>query len=297
MKARRIAFSSGSLLAVAIAFLVGKQPPRARADGISATGPMKYSGTLLENGVPVQGSRRIAIYLYSDFTASSPACSTEPMTDTAVQNGVFSLPLADTCTSMVQSTPDLWIEVVVDGQPLGRSKLGAVPFAVEAQRAAQPSGALLQTVNQLTAAVNSMKGGVVFFAQAACPPGWQPYPGAVGRYVVGSPANGANVGATVGQALGDGENRDVAAHTHGVSQSPHAHPPGNFFVDSNDNNQPQGGSNPALPYIFVPNTPGAWSVKGSSGAANANISIQQAGSVAGTTAPYVQLLACKYVGN
>jgi hypothetical protein len=42
---------------------------------------------------------------------------------------------------------------------------------------------------------------------------------------------------------------------------------------------------------------GLWYVKGTSGSGNANLTISQAGTVSGTTAPYVQLLACKYVGN
>ena len=34
----------------------------------------------------------------------------------------------------MKANPDLWIEVIVEGESLGRTKLGAVPYAVEAAR-------------------------------------------------------------------------------------------------------------------------------------------------------------------
>src|SRR5262249_53374089 len=44
---------------------------------------------------------------------------------------------------------DLWAEVYVGGISLGRSKLGAVPYAVEAARASDATGALKTALNTI----------------------------------------------------------------------------------------------------------------------------------------------------
>jgi hypothetical protein len=49
--------------------------------------------------------------------------------------GRFSVVLPDTCTQFVQSTPDVWVQVLLDGVSFGRTVVGAVPFAVEASHA------------------------------------------------------------------------------------------------------------------------------------------------------------------
>jgi hypothetical protein len=49
--------------------------------------------------------------------------------------GRFQLPLPD-CQAAVGASPELWLEAVIDGSSLGRTKLGAVPYAVEANHAA-----------------------------------------------------------------------------------------------------------------------------------------------------------------
>jgi hypothetical protein len=46
--------------------------------------------------------------------------------------GAFQVTLPDTCTAAVHANADLWVEVLVSGLAIGRTKLGAVPYAVVA---------------------------------------------------------------------------------------------------------------------------------------------------------------------
>jgi len=122
-----------------LGYLAGK----ARAVGIPASKPMTYSGVLTDAaGTPLSGMKNIQVQLWDMATAGTVQCTAGPTPLTLVA-GSFQLALPDTCTAAVQSLPDLWAEVFVDGASLGRTKLGAVPFAVEATRAstvACPSG-------------------------------------------------------------------------------------------------------------------------------------------------------------
>lgn len=61
-------------------------------------------------------------------------------------NGRFSIPLPDDCTTKVGSNAQVWVEVLVGPMAntvasLGRAKLGAVPYAVEADHAVSASSA------------------------------------------------------------------------------------------------------------------------------------------------------------
>lgn len=137
-----------------------------RADGIPGTSPMTYSGTLEEGGLPVTGMRNVRLTIYDHATATAGAnirCTTVAA-GTPVTNGRFQVVLGNECTAVVRSTPDLWLDVEVAGTSLGRTKLSAVPFAVEAGRAAE-----------LTSAASDLlvpPGTVVAFAGDAAPAGW-----------------------------------------------------------------------------------------------------------------------------
>ncbi len=124
------------------------------------------------------------------------------------------------------------------------------------------------------------KGTIAFFNLPSCPSGWAEKTELKGRYPVGLP-NSGTLGQSVGTALTNGEDRAVGQHNHGVTDPGHAH------------NLLGGGGN------FGPGTYGsfiwgthAWS-EGRISSSFANISIQNSGSVAGTNAPYLQLLACE----
>lgn len=154
---------------------------RAGAAGIAATKAMTYSGLLTDAaGVPLNGSKNIQVQFWDAATAGNMACTVGPSPLTLVGGG-FQLGLPDTCTAAVQATPELWAEVFVDGGSLGRSKLSSVPYAIEAARAADASGALktrLETLETGTAKLagdQTIAGTKTFSspiaAKVACPTG------------------------------------------------------------------------------------------------------------------------------
>jgi len=134
MKKRTLYFTASALVgaAIAAAFFAG----RALAGGIPATGALTYSGFLQNaSGDPLTGSHPIQVNFWNAATGgTAPLCQT-PSTSIALDAGRFSIGLPDTCTSAVKANPNAWVEVLVDGVTLGRTKLGAVPYAVEAGHA------------------------------------------------------------------------------------------------------------------------------------------------------------------
>lgn len=168
---KQFKFFRGAVVALAIGFVgLGYNQLRARADGIPAMRPLTYAGTLEEGGGPVTGMRNIRLTLWDTPSGGGSAnirCITTTPAPTQVNNGRFQIVLDEACAPAVRSTPDLWLEVEVNGAVVGnRTKLSAVPFAIEANRA-----------NELTpAAANSLvpTGTVVAFAgtPARVPAGW-----------------------------------------------------------------------------------------------------------------------------
>ncbi len=105
-------------------------------------------------------------------------------------------------------------------------------------------------------------GAVMFFNLASCPTSWTALTTAQGRYLVGLPSGGTLAG-TIGTALSNLENRAVGLHSHTYTVRPNS----NVNIGSGSTNI----------YIDVP----------SSSQTN------DAGSVAGTNAPYIQFLVCQ----
>jgi microcystin-dependent protein len=147
----------------------------AGAEGIPSAPTLQYSGTLIDNGQPVTGTRTVTLTIWDAASGGTPVCST---TETmSVIGGRFQIVLPDDCLRQVRGNPNLWIEASVPPVAFPRRKLGAAPYAVEAERAATV-GAAVQS--QLVPA-----GAVMAFDLPACPPGWIAYEGAQGRAVVG----------------------------------------------------------------------------------------------------------------
>lgn len=120
-------------------------------------------------------------------------------------------------------------------------------------------------------------GMVAFFAVASCPTGWAEYTAMRGRYGVGLVSSGTLEG-TTGTALTNTENRAVGQHSHSVTDPGHTH------VYSQMVNTGSG---------FISNGSAIDGSPTSTSSATTGISIANSGSVAGTNAPYIQLLACK----
>lgn len=148
---------------------IGSRVSWVRADGIPTPTPLTYSGTLTEGGVPVNDTRFIELALWDHESDTDPSHRTRcavPSTSVRVEQGRFQVVLPEACSAVIHDTRNLWVDIRVSGAPLGRTKIGAVPFAVEAER----SGGLT------AAAANALMptGSVVAFAGRPdrVPSGW-----------------------------------------------------------------------------------------------------------------------------
>jgi hypothetical protein len=128
-------------------------------------------------------------------------------------------------------------------------------------------------------------GAVMFFNLESCPAGWGVLAGAQGRYLVGL-THGGNLGAQVGSALRNREERDVARHTHAVTDPGHSHTI--YSVVDKDTGGQSGGSQPYFRRMQTANDAPSITKTGTTG-----ITLKPAGETSGTTAPYLQLLVCQ----
>ncbi len=120
-----------------VAYRVG----RARADGAPTISPLHYGGVLEDGGRPVEGMRNVTVRLW-DMAMGGTATCTTVAPNTPFAAGRFRVELDAACTGAVRANPNLWAEVLVDSTTFPRQKLAAVPYALEASRAAGASGAL-----------------------------------------------------------------------------------------------------------------------------------------------------------
>lgn len=119
-------------------------------------------------------------------------------------------------------------------------------------------------------------GFVGFFNLASCPTGWTALAAAQGRYLVGGNSTG-----TVGTALSSLENRAVGQHAHTATQVSHQHNFGNI-PDLSGGGPGMSGEMDA-----------EWGGNKFTDSQTPAITVNNAGSVAGTNAPYLQLLVCQ----
>ena len=124
-------FAGVGLLAAAAGLLA----LRARAAGVPAAHALAYTGYLeTPDGVAVTHSVEVSVALWSAVSGGTKLCQSDAENATPVA-GRFQLTLPEACTQAVRMQPDVWLETTVDGTKLGRTKLGAVPFALEANHA------------------------------------------------------------------------------------------------------------------------------------------------------------------
>lgn len=142
-------------LASALTLLV----QRVRAAGIPVKGTLTYTGALANpDGTPVTApSKQIGLFAYDAQTGGTIVQDCTVMSSTVnLTGGQFQIQLPDACSAQIKVAPDLWLEVQVDGTSLGRIKLGAVPYAVEAGHAVSADLAANATHAALAADANGL---------------------------------------------------------------------------------------------------------------------------------------------
>jgi microcystin-dependent protein len=235
----------------------------ARADGVAMVQPMTYTGILTQNGAPATGMHMIAIAIWDDPTSTDGThlkCMTGGLTQIN-DGGRFSIALPDTCTAAVHKIPDLYLELAVEGNVIGRTKLGAVPYALEAAAAADASGALKAKIDTIIP-----PGTIIAYGGASIPNGWlacdgsevgrTAYPGLFaaigtgwgngdgsttfrlpdlrGRFLRGidggshrdpdrNTRTASQAGGNVGDNVGSVQTDAIASHTHDVTDPGHDH--------------------------------------------------------------------------
>jgi hypothetical protein len=118
---------------------------RVRAEGIPDTNPLYYAGTLSEGGLLVTGQRALTVNLWADGTTSgTPLCQTVEST-AEVTSGRFRIALASGCKGALNQNNNAWVEVIDGATSLGRAKIGAGPYAVEADHAKSATNAVQAT--------------------------------------------------------------------------------------------------------------------------------------------------------
>lgn len=151
---RRWCACAAIVMVVVAAYRMG----RARADGVPTTPAMYFGATLDEGGAPMSGPVDLTVRLWDAATAGTMLCQTVAPGAMATA-GRVRVGLDAACVSATQQNANVWAELIVGSRVIGaRTKLGAVPYAVEAQRAVQAlgaadGGALATRLNDLSAAV------------------------------------------------------------------------------------------------------------------------------------------------
>jgi hypothetical protein len=172
---KKIKFLLGVTIAVMISLAVGYKIGRVFASN-PAMAEMTYNGFLTDsNGEPLTGSKNIELKLWDAESGGTLQCSLGPQPQT-LTTGAFKVVLPEDCTTAVRSKSELWIEVFIDGTLLSRSKIGSVPYAIEANHAANATSAQIASsstgsLEQRIAALESRKkvhSGRARFASGNC---------------------------------------------------------------------------------------------------------------------------------
>jgi hypothetical protein len=192
---------------------------RVYAENVPATTPLFYAGTLEEAGQLVDGMRTVTLTVWDKESEGKQVCQsiTENL---SVSAGHFRMAVSDACASELRAAnkpADVWIALSFkdgSGTPHdipGRTKVGAVPFALRAESAASATGALAGQVVPV---------GMISMFAGACPGGWTEYMPLRGRVPRGEP-----MGNTAALDNGGSDDAVVVNHTHGgtTALSEHTH--------------------------------------------------------------------------
>jgi len=123
----------------------------ATAEGAPRTSPLFYSGSISgRDGKALVGKHGVRLALFESASGGVAACTT-PDLQVEFQQGQFSVELptgAAGCDTAVGAKSDLWSELTVDGNVFPRAKVGAVPYALQADHASTATTAQSVTGEQ-----------------------------------------------------------------------------------------------------------------------------------------------------
>lgn len=171
---KNTAVACGAALVAATAAL-GGYGLSALAEGAPTSQPLFYSGTLEDGGRLAEGRYDVTVKLFDRSAAGDDLCEVS-VSDLAVERGRFRIDVSS-CGPAIEAEPDAWVEVTVRSESnvdrtFDRTKIGAVPYALQAQhavtatsasmaeRADAASGALKQTIDGLTAKRTFVSGSI-----------------------------------------------------------------------------------------------------------------------------------------
>ncbi len=104
----------------------------AKGAGIPSERTLAYSGTLTTtDGTLLSGTKKIELRLWDAEEAGSIHCD---VTRDAIPlvSGYFQIEMGPDCVNAIHQFANLWSEIIVDDYSLGRTRLSAVPYALEA---------------------------------------------------------------------------------------------------------------------------------------------------------------------
>ncbi len=262
-----------------------------------------FEGQLADaNGGPVADDDYVITFRLYDVASGGTALWTETHEPVTVTDGLYSVQLGGSQAlnpTYFEGPRWLGIQVSGDSEMMPRIPISAVPFALNAQQAmgiqgrdistnAPSDGDVLRwdaTSERWIPSGSELPSGTIILMPGSCPDGFIEYTAARGRYVVGLPLDGT-IGATVGAALSDQENRPVGQHSHSINDPAHKH---NIYgyVD------PGTVTNPRFPQASTGGWTGGDGGKFGISYSSTGITIHNAGDVFGTNAPYIQLMFCQ----
>jgi len=155
-------------LSACAATFIGGYGVRVLAEGAPVEQPLFYSGVLESNGELANGEHTITLELFNAESGGAELCSIERTAQ--VEGGRFRIDASD-CAQAMRQNADLWVAVAFRGDDgveraiSGRSKVGAVPYALEADHAkasgsaSAATGELQATIAALTARIDALEAG------------------------------------------------------------------------------------------------------------------------------------------
>jgi len=150
----------------------------AAAEGAPTTQPLFYGGVVAsKQGEPLDGKHTVAVSIFDGETGGDPLCATSSLS-AAFTEGHFRVALPsgnNGCAQAVAANADTYVELTVDGTTFPRSKIGAMPYAIESEHAkvattaSSVTGAQAQALTSLSADVTALQAKVAAIPAAATP--------------------------------------------------------------------------------------------------------------------------------